>query len=70
VNGDATLNAAKLLKFSSMKKTIRNLLPNNSLSVQELFKVRGGTTVPGEACGCSNMCKKKACKTEAVKETL
>lgn len=52
-----------------MKKKIRNLLPDSSLSIKELFNVRGGTAeVPGEACGCSQMCKKKACKTKAVEE--
>jgi hypothetical protein len=51
-----------------MKKKISNLVPDASLSIRELFNVRGGTADAGKACGCSKMCKKKACKTKATEQ--
>jgi hypothetical protein len=50
-------------------KKISDLLPKSNLEVEELLQVRGGVDSLELACGCTRMCKKKACKTGAVKES-
>lgn len=38
------------------------------LNVSEMYKIRGGVDPPGfdPGCGCTQMCKKKACKSKAT----
>jgi hypothetical protein len=38
------------------------------LTVKDMHKIKGGFISMDPGCGCTQMCKKKACKTNATTE--